>query len=132
MMFWCFSSPALLNDVLGTPRRHFAEAERGSRVWQIVLYPFCDRVRGGSEHAPRDSCRILERRHGLAEIIERGVGVQVERLRVSPPHLDRKSILFAENASRHGRYLAQQFLGFFEPPQLENCLLYTSPSPRDS
>ena len=28
-----------------------------------------------SEHAPRDPCRILERRHGLAEIVERGGGV---------------------------------------------------------
>ena len=36
----------------------------------------------GAEHAPRDPCRLIERRHGLADIVERGVGVQAERLRV--------------------------------------------------
>ena len=42
-----------------------------------------ERVRA-AEHAPRDPCRLLERRHGLAEIVERGAGVLVaERLRVS-------------------------------------------------
>ena len=108
MMFWCFSSPALLNDVLGTPRRHFAEAERGSRVSQIVLYPFCDRVRGASEHAPRDSCRVLERRHGLAEMIKRGVGVQVEHPRVIRPDSERECIILAEDAPCHGHRFAQQ------------------------
>ena len=101
-MFWCFSSPALLNDVLGTPRRHFAEAERGSRVSQIVLYPFCDRVRGGSEHAPRNSCRILERRHGLAEIIERGVGVQLRAAYKEDP-----SSLSADDRARAEQLLAR-------------------------
>ena len=32
------------------------------------------------------SPRVLERRHGLVEIVERGAGVLVERLRVNPPH----------------------------------------------
>ena len=36
-----------------------------------------------AEHAPRGLCRLLERRHGLAEVVERGAGVQVERPRVS-------------------------------------------------
>ena len=31
----------------------------------------CERVRA-TEHAPRDSFQFLERRHGLAEIVERG------------------------------------------------------------
>ena len=31
----------------------------------------CERVRA-AEHAPRDPSRVLERRHGLAEIVERG------------------------------------------------------------
>jgi len=28
-----------------------------------------------AEHAPRDPFHVLERRHGLAEIVERGGGV---------------------------------------------------------
>ena len=35
-----------------------------------------------TEHAPRDPFRVLERRHGLAEIVERGPVVHVERYRV--------------------------------------------------
>ena len=35
-----------------------------------------------TEQAPRDPFSVLERRHCLAEIVERGVGVSVERLRV--------------------------------------------------
>ena len=65
-----------------------------------------------AEHAPRDPFRVSERFHGLAEIVERGVGVSAERLRVSPPHLERKSITLSEDASRHGQRFAQQFLGF--------------------
>ena len=38
-----------------------------------------------TEHAPRDPFRILESRHGLAEIVERGTGVLIERPRVIQP-----------------------------------------------
>ena len=31
-----------------------------------------------AEHAPRDPSRVLERRHGFAEIVERGIGVRVD------------------------------------------------------
>ena len=55
----------------------FAGAARGSRGSQFVLNSLCGRV--------RDPFRVLERRHGLAEIIERGVGVVVERPRVDFP-----------------------------------------------
>ena len=41
-----------------------------------------------TKHAPRGPCRLLERRHGLAEIVKRGAGVLVERLPVNPPTLD--------------------------------------------
>ena len=41
-----------------------------------------------TEHAPRKPRRVLERRHGLAEIVERGAGVH-ERLRVIPPQIER-------------------------------------------
>ena len=59
-------------------RRRFAGAERGSRVSQGVLDPRCQRVRV-TEHAPRRPFRVLERGHGLAEIVERDGGVFVER-----------------------------------------------------
>ena len=44
------------------------------RFSQLNLDRLCDRVRA-TKHAPRDPFRILERRHGLAEIVERGGGV---------------------------------------------------------
>ena len=50
--------------------------ERKSRYFEAVLNIFCERVRA-SEHSPRGPFRILERRHGLAEIVERGTGVFV-------------------------------------------------------
>ena len=56
--------------------RFFAGAERGSRVSQCVLNALCGRV-CATEHAPRDAFRVFERRHGLAAIVERGVGVFV-------------------------------------------------------
>ena len=49
-------------------------AERGSRGSQIPLNPICGRVRA-AEHAPRGRFDLLERRHGLTEIVERSVGV---------------------------------------------------------
>ncbi len=49
---------------------------------QIVLNSSCHRVRT-TEHAPPDPRRVLERRHGLANIEERGAGVQVERRSVA-------------------------------------------------
>ena len=54
----------------------FAGAERGSRGSQVALNQRCGRV-CAAEHAPYDPFRILERRHGLAEIVERGTGVFV-------------------------------------------------------
>ena len=48
--------------------------ERVSRVLQFVLNIKCDWVRA-THHAPRDPSRVLERLHGLAEIVERGAGV---------------------------------------------------------
>ena len=63
-----------------------AGCERGSRVLQITLNEYCERVRA-TEHAPRDPFQFLERRHGLAEVVERGAGVTVERPRVNFPSL---------------------------------------------
>ena len=51
-----------------------AGGEDGSRVSQGRLQSHRGRMRA-AEHAPRGPCRLLERRHGLAEIVERGGGV---------------------------------------------------------
>ena len=93
--------------------RRLAGAERGSRVSHFVLNYLCDRVRA-TKNSPRDPFRVFERRHGLAEVVERGGVVSVERRRVNRPHREREMIALTENASRHGNRLAQQRLGFFE------------------
>ena len=67
-----------------------------------------------TKHASRGPFRLLEHRHGLAEIVERGVGVHVERLPVNPPHSERKYMTVTNNAPRHGYRFAQQILGLFE------------------
>ncbi len=72
--------------------RFFAGAERGSRLTQAGISSRCERM-GAAEHAPRGPCCFLERRYGLAEIVERGVSVFVQRLRESHPR-------FASNTSR--------------------------------
>jgi hypothetical protein len=74
-----------------------------------------------TKHAARDPFRVLECRHGLAEIVERGVDVIVESFRVIPPHLESESMSFSENASRHGYRLAHQPLGFFEAIQFNKA-----------
>jgi|TARA_B100000459_G_C8545689_1_gene187008 hypothetical protein len=38
-----------------------------------------------AENAPRDQFDLFERRHGLADIVERGTGVVAERRRVNRP-----------------------------------------------
>ena len=48
-------------------RQRLAGAER---LLQFVLNCSCERVRA-SEHASRDPFRVLENRHGLAEVVER-------------------------------------------------------------
>ena len=68
---------------------------------------------GASEHAPRGPLRFLERRHGLAEIVERGAGHGVsadnaERPSVIHPQSEHRLITLAEDASRYGQRFAQQ------------------------
>ena len=77
--------------------------ECGSRLSQMSLNLTRERM-CAAVHAPRGPSRLFERRHGLAEIIERGGLVHVERPRVSPPHPEREIITLAENASRHGNH----------------------------
>ena len=54
-------------------------AERCSRLLQIASNPHCERV-CAAEHAPRDPFQLLERRHCLADIVERGAGVLARQL----------------------------------------------------
>ena len=75
----------------------------------------CGRVRG-AKNAPRNPCGVLERRHSLAEIVERGGGVVVEILRVKRILFERLSMFFSESASCHGDPVAQQRLGFRVAP----------------
>ena len=53
-----------------------ADAERGLRVLQLTLNPHCGRMHA-TEDAPRGLFRVLQCRHGLAEIVERGAVVSV-------------------------------------------------------
>ena len=69
-------------DVL-RQRRRFADAEKRSRFLQILSNIRGKRVHA-AKNAPRDSPRVLERRHGLAEIVERGAVGFDERQRVGP------------------------------------------------
>ena len=83
-------------------------AERGSRVSQLALSPCCPRVRA-TENAPRVvRWSVLERRHSLVEIVQRGVGVFVERPCVITPHCERAIIILSENASCHGHRFANK------------------------
>ena len=84
---------------------------RGSRGSQTLLSRQSERVRA-AEHAPRGPCRLLKRRHGLAEFSERGAGVAVERLRVIQAHSQIECITFAKDAVRQGYRFAQQRLSF--------------------
>ena len=80
---------------------------------QLALNVHCGRMRA-TKHAPRDPSRVLARRHCLAAIFERGTRVDVERLRVIPPHSDCVLIIISKNASRHGYHFEQKWFGFFE------------------
>ena len=63
----------------------------------MTLNHGCGRVRT-AEHAPRGPFRVLERRYGLAEMVERRAGVQVERRPCEFPHPEREFLTLAENA----------------------------------
>ena len=99
--------------LLAILRTRLARVEDCSRVSQGLLNRSYERMRA-THHAPRDPCRVLERRHGLVEIVERGAIVLAERLRVIPPRLERESMSFPESALRQGHRFAQHRLSFFE------------------
>ena len=91
----------------------FAGAERGSSKSQAALNLRRGRVRG-SKHAERDPSRVLKRHYGLAQIVERGGVVHVERLRVYKPRIESDIMTLSENASRHRYCFAHECLGFFK------------------
>ena len=94
-------------------RRHLSDAEHRLRVLQVAPKSrLRERVRA-TEHAPRNTFSVLERRHGLAEIVERGAVLESASAYI---HLILSvvSVLSPENASRHGHRFAQQRLAFFE------------------
>jgi len=95
--------------------QRFASAEHCSCVSQLLFNSRYERVRG-TKHAPPGPFRLLQRRHGLAEIVERGAVISVNRHRVTQPHLEREVMTLPENASRHRYSFAQQRLDFFEAP----------------
>ena len=64
--------------------RRLAGAERGARLPQGHLNRPHEGMRD-AEDLTRGPCRVFERRHSLADIVERDALVLVERLRVNPP-----------------------------------------------
>ena len=92
-----------------------AGVERVSRVLQLMLNRFCERMRA-TKYASYGLRRLLECINGLAEIVVCGGGVDVERLRVSRPYLERELITLAEDAPRHRQCFTHQCLHFFEAP----------------
>jgi hypothetical protein len=88
-------------------------SEHCSQISQIQVNSLSERVLD-TKHAPGGPFRFLKRRHGLADIIERGAGVQVNCLRVNTHHPDRKSMIVPQNAPCHGHRFEQQRLSFFE------------------
>ena len=71
----------VVGGVLGR-RWRIAGAKHGARGSQAALNVHRDRVRS-AKYAPRDPFRLLQRRLGLAEVVERGAVVLVERSRVA-------------------------------------------------
>ena len=82
---------------------------------QGTLSRFRDRMRA-TKDATRGPFRLLERRHGLAEIVKGGAVVVVKILRIIHLHRERDIIISSDNAPRHGYRLAQERLGFSEAP----------------
>ena len=60
--------PGLIRPVIGGASR----ARSAARAFlQVVLNPRGEPDARAAEHAPHDANNVLERRHGLAEIVER-------------------------------------------------------------
>ncbi len=101
------SPTRVLFDKLWLRTLCFAGGEQRSRLSKAPLDMRDKRMRA-AENAPRGPFYVLERRHSLAIIVERGAGVQAECIRVNLLHFERDFMTLAENASRCGHRLAQQ------------------------
>ena len=93
-----------------------AGGKRGSRVSQIALNIHRERVRP-PKHTTRGPFYLLERRNGLAEIVERRAVDLAEHPPVIRPQPEREFSILSANASCHGNRSAQQCLRFFVAPQ---------------
>ena len=80
---------------------------------QILRNFHSERMRA-TEHAPRCPLRVLKRRHGFAEIVERGAVVFAECPRVTQTQPERVFIIVSVNAPRHEQRFVRHRLGFFE------------------
>ena len=67
-----------------------------------------------AEYLTRDPVRLLERRHGLVEVVKRRAGVPVKCPPVTPPHPEREFVTFSQSAPYYGNVSAQQFRRCFE------------------
>ena len=103
---------SLIYALLDGVSRAWSAARAFTRAASIPI------VSGCAPPNTRRAVRVISSscRHGLAEIIERGAGVFVERLRVAPPHLEREFVTLSYDTLRHGDHFAQQSPGFFEAP----------------
>ena len=69
-----------------------------------------------TEHAPNNPFRLLERRYGLAEIVERGACVPGVRQRINPPdktekHAWHTTLNTVTNSSREWAYVGHEIKG---------------------
>ena len=111
-------------------------AERRSRVSQRVPKSHCDRVRA-AEHAPRRPSRVLERIHGLAEIVKCGLVVVVElspaprrrsvdsRQRFETTRPSSRRLRALRRRPRHGPHPHRS-----PRPRLPTATVHTTPRPR--
>ena len=81
--------------------RRFAGVECCSRLSKSSLDLCYERIRA-TQHAACGPCRILERSHGLAEIVERGAGVEVDGYPVIRPNGPRGACSVARTRSQKG------------------------------
>ena len=112
-----------LEETESTARRVLGRTHPVAESIDFILQEILNRRRErvlATKHAPRGPFRLLERRHGLAEIVERGAVVSVERLRAFLLHHERKIIVFSENALRRGYRSTKQRPRFFEELYGEN------------
>ena len=74
----------------------------------------CDNIYGQLLYPDGRNGPGINTNTAAALVDERGAGVPEERLRVIHPHLERESMSFSEDPSRHRNHPTQQYFGFFE------------------